>query len=96
MRPAPNDMGDLAAAVRTSGNQELVGRADRLLMAESAETATVETDPNGTSLMPKTNATPCARPAVLQNLKHLIHDTVCAPFTDANSNNPVDPGIPGG
>jgi len=28
-------MGDLAVAVRKSGNQELVGRADRLLMAEA-------------------------------------------------------------
>ncbi len=35
MRPASNDMGDLAVAVRKSGNQELVGRADRLLMAGS-------------------------------------------------------------
>jgi hypothetical protein len=35
VRPAPNDMGDLAVAVRKSGNQELVGRADRLLMAGS-------------------------------------------------------------
>jgi hypothetical protein len=29
--------------------------------------------------------------AVLQNLKHLVHNTIRAPFTEANRNNFVDP-----
>ena len=49
MRPAPNDMGALAVAVRKSGNQELVGRADRLLMAGSGGPANGYYRPQGAS-----------------------------------------------